>query len=78
MNLIQLADDIKKKKKKTGSPKKEETMPIDCLQTQAGVSSLFVGLRPAGFGTARLHISMVSLFLSLSLTHTQLHNCINC
>ena len=40
MNLIQLVDDIKKKKKKKGSPNKEESMPIDCLQTQVGVSSL--------------------------------------
>lgn len=65
VNLIQLVDDIKEKKKKTGSPKKEENVPTDCLQTQAAISCLSMGLQPAGFGIAHLQ----SLY-SLSHVHT--------
>ena len=66
VNLIQLVDDIKEKKK-TGSPKKEENVPTDCLQTQAAISCLSMGLQPAGFGIAHLQ-ALYSL--SLSRTHT--------
>ena len=53
-----------RKKKKTGSPKKEENVPTDCLQTQAAISCLSMGLQPAGFGIAHLQA-----LYSLSLTY---------